>query len=472
MALMQDEQSQKYNVPEFKGHNQSQDQFQLESGETALAQNMVTRDGTLTVTLGNSKYITTGAPSGLRTLMAFYKNNSNGTVTKTLLATSDTNIYKWDGSTWVSIKSGITNGYFSFINYQQGTTDIVIMGNGVDNTFKWDGTTFSDLKGDPDNPATLAPKLSSISLHYERIWGTGNREYPNSAFRSAAFGPENWMQLLDQGGRADFPTFDGGVCIGLSTIFDDVVIFKTYNIWKVIGTYPGEYQYVKLFSAVGGIAKRTIIDAGNIAFFLSQDGLYIYDGVKTIPVSQKVDTIIKTMNKGFRDKAVGIFHDNRYILAIPTGSSVENDTIIEFDLLNQNFNVKKGFNVTDFLVFDDKLLFINNGLHVMEYDKGDTFDGVPIVAFWETPKTSLASPSTVKASTYLYADLEFLTAGAQARFIAQFDTKSATTTTSVNVPKGMRLKGKGRKFNLRIENVSGSRFKLRLPELHFDVDSD
>jgi len=38
--------------------------------------------------------------------------------------------------------------------------------------------------------------------------------------------------------------------------------------------------------------------------------------------------------------------------------------------------------------------------------------------------------------------------------------------------KGIRLKGKGRKFKLRFENVNGSRFRLKTPELHVDVDED
>ena len=76
------------------------------------------------------------------------------------------------------------------------------------------------------------------------------------------------------------------------------------------------------------------------------------------------------MNPAYRDKAVGVFYDSRYILAIPEGDSTENNCILEFDLLAKNWTIKRGFNVNDFLVFKDTLLFSNNTGYVLEYDKG------------------------------------------------------------------------------------------------------
>ena len=117
--------------------------------------------------------------------MAFYKNNANGTVDKMLLASSPTNIYRWTGSQWLSIKSELTGGRFSFINYQQGMTEITIMGNGTDPMLKWDGVSMSDLEGNP-------PKASSITLHYERVWTTGDPDNPNTVRASKDMAPEFW----------------------------------------------------------------------------------------------------------------------------------------------------------------------------------------------------------------------------------------------------------------------------------------
>lgn len=465
--MLQDEQSQKYYIDAFLGYNQAVDEQLLNPGATHDAQNFVVDDGKLTVTKGNTRYIPSKVPGGVKTLMVFYKNMPDGTVSETLLAASDTIIYKWNGSGWTALKSGLSSGYFDYINYQKGMTEIIIFGNGKDQLLKYDGNSVTSLNGNP-------PKVKSISLHYERVWGTCDKENPNTVYYSADLDPENWNTSENEGGFIDLPTWDGGVCIGLSTIFDDVVIFKTYNIWKIIGTYPGEYQKVQVYSSIGAIAERSIVDAGTVAFFLAKDGIYLYDGIQTHYISDPVKKIIQNMNKEYASKAVGVFYDNRYILAIPEGDSTENNTIIEYNLNTKQFIVKRGFNVNSFVKFNDKLLFSNNDGYVLEYDRGDTFDGKPIEAYWYTPDTNLAMPNVMKRSTHMYMTLEKLY-GEKLKIDGLFDKKQRSAI--VNLPDTkedvkIKLRCKGRHMRLKISNVDGSRFSLAMPQLHFDADED
>ena len=106
--MYQDEQSQSYRIDNFIGLNQAIDESLLQPGETSDAQNAYVRKGIFEVIEGNTKYVPTPVPGGCETLMAFYKNNANGTVDKMLLASSPTNVYRWTGSQWLSIKSGLT----------------------------------------------------------------------------------------------------------------------------------------------------------------------------------------------------------------------------------------------------------------------------------------------------------------------------------------------------------------------------
>jgi hypothetical protein len=208
-----------------------------------------------------------------------------------------------------------------------------------------------------------------------------------------------------------------------------------------------------------------------MCFFLALDGIYVYNGNQADPISAKVHKIIKGMNPAYRDKAVGVFYDNRYILAIPEGDSTENNCILEYNVLTGQWTVKRGFNVNDFLVFKDVLLFSNDSGYVLEYDKGDSFDDVPIIAFWDTPRTTLGSTAKTIRSTYFYADIEDITPGGM-KLTSNFDGKLVETLLSGPFKKGKRHRNKGRKFNLRFENINGSRFRLRIPELHIDIDED
>lgn len=176
------------------GLNQSADDSVLAVNQSRNAQNVDVSTGTLKSISGYSKYIDTAAPAGITRLMKFYKNNTTtGAVTSYLLAATATAIYYWTGSAWSALATGLTSGEWDYFNYQIGMTDVVIMGNGSDNVKKWDGTTFADLGGTP-------PKMKSITLHAERIWGTGVKATPNSIYYSDDLNPENWTIAEDGAG--------------------------------------------------------------------------------------------------------------------------------------------------------------------------------------------------------------------------------------------------------------------------------
>ena len=79
-----------------------------------------------------------------------------------------------------------------------------------------------------------------------------------------------------------------------------------------MGTYPGEYEHVRLYSAVGSIARDTIVDAGNMAFFLDKSGIYVYDGMQASPISGDVKDIIQGYEP-FLCFSLSVFFDNKYI---------------------------------------------------------------------------------------------------------------------------------------------------------------
>lgn len=468
--MLQDEESLKYSISEFVGFNQAKHTQFLNPGETQSAQNMDIRDGNLSVCKGYSKYISTAIASGIKTLMPFYKNNGDGTVTSYLIAATSNALYYWNGSAWVTLKSGLTSGYFDYINYQKDMTDLIIMTNGNENILKWDGSTISDLGGSP-------PKFQSITLHYERVWGTGIKTNPNQVDYSKDLNPEDWTQTVNTGGLMELPTWDGGVCVAIESIFDNIVVFKQRHIFRIYGTYPGEYANKNVFTSTGAIARRSIVNAVTVAFFLSNDGIYAYNGSQTELISNPVKDVIATMNSNYADKACAVFYDNKYILAIPTGTSTVNDTIIEYDTLKQSFNIKKGINVNHFVEYKNKLLFCNDDAisgnsYVYEYNSGTNFNGTNINAYWETGETDWDAPNAVKTSTYLYAT--FVGTG-QMKVDATFD--GVTKSILIDLPTTpkilkKRIRNKGRRFKFKFSNVNGSTFTMINPKILMDVDQD
>ena len=448
------------------GLNQSADDSLLSVNQSRDAQNVDVSSGTLKTISGYSKYIATAAPAGITRLMKFYKNNtSTGAVTSYLLAATATAIYYWTGSAWAALATGLTSGDWDYLNYQISSTDVIIMGNGADVMKKWDGTTFSNLGGTP-------PVAKSISLHAERLWATGVKAYPNTVYYSDDLNPENWTGGEDAAGEVYLPTWDGGVCIGVSNIFSDLVIFKTNNIFRVVGTYPSVYEVKQVYSSVGAIAEKTIVSGNDRAFFLSKDGLYYYNGVSAYPLlgDMAKDVVI---NPAYAKNAVSIIHKNVLYCAFPEGSSTANNAVFVYDLLNKNLMIWRGIAVTDFMEYEDNLLFTNSTGYVYTMDDNAvTFGGTNINAYWETPWQDLDAFRVTKTADTLYF---YAKGNGIMRVDVTFDGKTKTKNVTLS-PTGklhsLSLNLEGRRFKMKFSNVSGSNFELKQPELTYEADED
>ena len=448
------------------GLNQSADDSLLSVNQSRDAQNVDVSSGTLKTISGYSKYIATAAPAGITRLMKFYKNNtSTGAVTSYLLAATATAIYYWTGSAWSALATGLTSGDWDYLNYQISSTDVIIMGNGSDVMKKWDGTTFSNLGGTP-------PVAKSISLHAERLWATGVKAYPNTVYYSDDLNPENWTGGEDAAGEVYLPTWDGGVCIGVSNIFSDLVIFKTNNIFRVVGTYPSVYEVKQVYSSVGAIAEKTIVSGNDRAFFLSKDGLYYYNGVSAYPLlgDMAKDVVI---NPAYVKNAVSIIHKNVLYCAFPEGNSTANNAVLVYDLLNKNLMIWRGLAVTDFMEYEDKLLFTDSTGYVYTMDgNAATFDGTNINAYWETPWQDLDAFRVTKTADTLYF---YAKGNGIMRVDVTFDGKTKTKNVTLS-PSGklhsLSLNLEGRRFKMKFSNVSGSNFELKQPELTYEADED
>ena len=455
-----------FKIPNFAGGlNQSADDSVLSVNQSRNAQNVDVASGTLKTIDGYSKYIATAAPAGITRLMKFYKNNTTtGAVTSYLLAATATAIYNWTGSAWTALATGLTSGDWDFLNYQIAMTDVVIMGNGADVMKKWDGTTFANLGGTP-------PVAKSIALHAERLWATGVKAAPNSVYYSDDLNPENWTIAEDGAGVIDVPTWDGGVCLGISNIFSDVVVFKTNNIHRIMGTYPAVYEVKQVYSAVGAIAEKTIVSGGDKAFFLSKDGLYYYNGVSAYPLLGDTAKDI-VINPSYAKNAVSIIYKNVLYCAFPEGASTTNNAVFVYDLLNKTLMIWRGIAVTDFMEYEDKLLFAS-GATVYNIDEdANTFDGTNIVSFWETPWQDLDAFRVTKTADTLYF---FARGNGMLRVDITFDNKTKTKNVTLNANGKLHELStnlEGRRFKLKFSNISGSKFELAQPELTYEADED
>lgn len=469
----------KITIDAFKGINNFVSDALIRPSEATDTRNVKIEDGELKRCDGVTKYFDYLVPSKVETLMVFYH-----TTTPTILACAGGKIYKLGKVAPVEIASGFTSNIFDYVNFQIQSEPVIIFNNGVDPVKVYDGTAVRDLKYDgyESTPGTnnKAPRGKYIELHYGRLWTTKDSMLFFSTSNSSGFDPDDWTIPIDaegietnqHGGFIDLPTHDGGKIKGIHNIFDDVVVFKDRNIFKVLGTYPGEYEVKRLFSTNGAISDRSIAINERMAFFLENDGIYTYNGNSVDKISLAIDYLFKNINETYIENSCGEIFQNMYLLAIPYGASTENNMVIEFNFVTNDFTIREGVSVSSFLRLDNVLLYSDYKGNVFEYGKGNLFDNKLIDSYWENGFTDMNLKNAVKRTDRLY----FVGKGdgdIKISVITENKTKfKIVTLTEQEKVYRPKISNKGRIIKLRFENIDGSNFTIKKPELNLEVDYD
>ena len=148
-----------------------------------------------------------------------------------------------------------------------------------------------------------------------------------------------YAQYRFNAGTADF-------IVGLHSFAEDrLLVFNRNSIHIVENTTNLVAASTRvLTNEVGCVARKSIVQVGNQVIFLSDNGIYgtqfmdEYNlrGTET-PLSEPINETIKRINKEAWDKAVAVYFDNRYYLAVPLDGSSENNAILIYNFLNSQW---------------------------------------------------------------------------------------------------------------------------------------
>jgi len=440
------------------GINQSADSQYLKLNEATESQNCSLDKGNLSLCYGNSVHSLAGGCNATHSLLPIYDANGDAIVTIMSFPKAD------------------------YVCYQSQSDNVTIYANETDNIWvsqysaglrllKKDG--LSSVAGG----ANVAPKGSCIELYKERLWICGG-ELKNEVWFSAPYDADDYtMPIIEgeankHGGFIDIPSWDGGKIVGIKGLFDDIVVFKTNNIFRIYGSDPSNFTVAQIADNIQGeIGNRTIKSHSTSIIFTAADGIYTFDGVTINLISQRVQDVFKNLPKDAIKNAIAILYRNKYILAIAGVGSTTNNVIVEYDLINDNFMIKKGFTVVDFIISDGKLLFLTENENVFSYaDKSvTTFNSASISSYWKTGDFTFNELDKKKSIQALH----FVAKGTGSIVISVISEKKVKTKTVVLtsefLPYKIKLKNKGKLISFKFENVSGSDFTIKQPEVIYSI---
>ena len=250
-----------------------------------------------------------------------YYNPSSATA-KTVIA-HGTDVYTVsdvDGST-TSIKSGL-NASAEEYNFDQAEDKLYFV-NGYDGIQYYDNSTVTAVS-DPQAPSD--PKY--CVFHKGRLFVAGQSADPTRLSWSDFADYDSWLST----GFVNVPQPKTGDPITGITVFqDNLIIFTEKTKYILYGDDPGNFVLRQSSGREGCVANKTIAKDPNYVYFLSNDGVYRFNGSQDQLMSDGIQTEIDNIPD--KTKCSAVYQGNYYRLYYPQTGSTNNDSCILWDTL-------------------------------------------------------------------------------------------------------------------------------------------
>ncbi len=238
---------------------------------------------------------------------------------------------------------------------------------------------------------TRFPPCRYLIEHASRMYGAWSATAPGdkqTVYISNLLAP--WyapaapdLDISSNGTQASLQGPAAGEITGLCTHGDFVACFTGGAGFFVIGTQAADFR-IQQFCNHGCVAHRTIQSTRHLLIWLSNDGIYSYNGTATERISDLVRETITAMSATDMSKAFAFVWYDRYYLCWP-------GHCLYFDLLNRTWGTLTQFDwrvgtVTTFVSGNQQRIYLAQTGHarVWQAEVGATDNGVAIPVVWQS----------------------------------------------------------------------------------------
>lgn len=280
-----------------------------------------------TYALNVKGYVATNAP----TLGLFRAYKSDGT--KSSLLANNTTLYTVNDGTGVltSIKGSLSASATDY--YFQVANDTVFYVNGQDAPRKWDFTTESAVAGSP----AIA---RDIILHKNQMFYVDKTDpaklYWSDIGSFESFTSTNFLYVPSP--KSADPI------VGLVVFNDNLYIFTRKTKWVLYGADSTSFVLRKATGLKGAVHKETIKATRSHIYFLSDDGIYRFNGGIDEVISEDITNDVR----GIADKtkcSAGIANNRYYLYYPPSGSGTSTQCFV----FNINYQSWESFDTSTYV---------------------------------------------------------------------------------------------------------------------------
>lgn len=274
------------------GLNDVSDQSILQPNQLRRTTNMRLTEYGAATKRGGTRRTSTAALAAASVLNGFTFQQDSGTnqilaVCNGVLRTTTYGSFPW---TWATQSGALSTTVApDFAQFRDGSgNDVVFIADGG-YILKWTGSALSRL-------TSPTVQVDTLQVHNERLWACGNTTYPDSIFYSDLNNGETLGDGAAGGGQIVVRTFGDERIIGLASINTSLLIFHRRGISRLTGYGQDDITAAPagVTADVGTIAAKAIVASNNVAFFISERGLYRCNESQVLPVGtpQKPDPLL------------------------------------------------------------------------------------------------------------------------------------------------------------------------------------
>ena len=261
------------------------------------------------------------------------------------------------------------------------------------------------------------PKFSCICLHNGRLFAIDSAE-TNVVKYSSLLNPLDWSsnQTSTSGGSIELNDFKGDLK-NIISFLDNIYVFSDFGISK-ISSFLGNSNFgvSNVYTTSFKIFCNTACVCGDNILFLTEDGMYKFDGFNVTKLESSFSHLIKNTTQ---ENAISSFFEGKYFVAcsltfgdgkfvgVEKSGNYQNNALIEYDINSCSYSITRGVDVCWLLSVKDlklsKLFACLRSSHKMyQVDSSGLFGTEPLEKSWQGGKINFGNFDKYKILKEVY----------------------------------------------------------------------
>lgn len=274
--------------------------------------------------------------------------------TNELIATEDTNLKGYTGSSFTTHKSNFTAGtdvtMIKASKTSSGLVDVLLVKMSGNNWFEMtQAHGFTDL-GSTTGGASDSPYDTNVGLYYrERLW-----LLKDNILSFSDVAPSDWSTAFNTSDNYKMEVGEERALIALRDL--GIICFGED---RVIGINPSATPAAtdkpERILDIGCVARKTVVSVGDDILFLARDGIRglfrtqqdKVQGGASYPLSFLLKEEFESISWAYIDNASAVYFDNKYFISLPVDASTYNNEVWVFHPAFNAWVIITGWNVAD-----------------------------------------------------------------------------------------------------------------------------